>query len=331
MIEVSNVSKVYRRNIKDPGLKGAVKNLFHSVWVEQVAVDHASFHMSEGQALACIGENGAGKSTLIKMMIGILTPTEGEIKVNGKNPRRSGHDYLRSIGVVFGQKSNLWTDIPVIESYNAICTLYKLDKANFQRNLDMVVELLDLSMILATPARKLSLGQRMKADIGLVFLHNPKILFLDEPTIGLDINVKHTIRTFLRQMNQEQGINIFLTSHDLDDIDEICKDAIVISKGKIIYDGTLDHLKHSYVKQKVVKVIGRIKNDVRLLLPEASINTEGMTTTINYEIEKYSSEQIIHAISSAFMIEDITIQEPGIDEVISKIFLKESIIYENSI
>lgn len=253
MIEVMNVRKIYRTNIKKPGLKGAVENLFHSEWVEKDAIDDVSFRIREGQALACIGENGAGKSTLIKMMIGILTPTEGEIKVYGKSPRQAGNEYLHKIGVIFGQKSNLWTDIPVIESYEAVKTLYKLDKQMYRKNFDMVVELLDLVPILESPARKLSLGQRMRADIGMVFLHGPELLFLDEPTIGLDINVKQTIRGFLRQMNQEKGVSIFLTSHDLDDIDEICEDTIVLSGGRLIFDGSLTDLKNTYVKKQIVQ------------------------------------------------------------------------------
>ena len=223
MIEARELEKVYKVNHKQPGLKGAFANLFHAKWEQKVAVDGLTFQMEQGRALACIGENGAGKSTLIKMMIGILTPTAGEIRVFGTDPRRGGRGYLRRIGVVFGQKTNLWTDIPVIESYQAVKTLYRLDEGMFRKNYDRVVELLALQPLLSVPARKLSLGQRMRADIGMVFLHSPELLFLDEPTIGLDINVKHTIRTFLRQMNEETGTGIFLTSHDLDDIDEICE------------------------------------------------------------------------------------------------------------
>ncbi len=307
--------------MKKPGLKGAIENLFHSEWREKAAVDDISFHVEEGKALACIGENGAGKSTLIKMMIGILTPTAGEIKVFGQNPRKAGTEYLRNIGVVFGQKSNLWTDIPVIESYQAVKTLYKLDKNSFQSNYEMVVELLDLEPILSSPARKLSLGQRMRADIGMVFLHNPKLLYLDEPTIGLDINVKHTIRAFLRRMNQEKGISIFLTSHDLDDIDEICDDAIVLSKGKVVYDGTLDNLKHRFVRDKMVQVTGRRKKNPEELLPRARISVEGRITKIVYHTEDYSSEQVLSAVLQSFETSDITIQEPDIDEVVSRIFL----------
>lgn len=320
MIKAQNLSKIYKINSKKAGLKGAIENLFHAEWTRKVAVDGLSFHMEEGKALACIGENGAGKSTLIKMMIGILTPTSGEIRVFGQDPRRGGREYLRRIGVVFGQKSNLWTDIPVIESYQAVKTLYKLDPDMFRRNYDRVVELLDLEALLSVPARKLSLGQRMRADIGMVFLHSPELLFLDEPTIGLDINVKHTIRTFLRQMNQETGTGIFLTSHDLDDIDEICDDAIVISEGKLIYDGTLEQMKHRFVQDKMIQVVGKQERDIRSLLPAARIGREGRVTRIVYPIQEYSSAEVLAAVSGCFAIEDITIQEPDIDEVVSRIF-----------
>ena len=319
MIEVKDLKKIYRVNVKKPGMRGAVQNLFHSEWMEKTAIGGISFQAQEGQALACIGENGAGKSTLIKVLIGILTPTAGEVRVFGKDPRKA---YLREIGVVFGQKSNLWIDIPVIESYHAVQTLYRLDRQAFQRNLDQIVELLELEPLLSSPARKLSLGQRMRADIGMVFLHEPKLLFLDEPTIGLDINVKHTIRTFLRRMNQEKGTGILLTSHDLDDIDEICDDAVVLSKGKLIYDGTLDQLKHQYVTEKMVRVTGREREEIRLLLPEARITAEGRTTKVVYQPQQYSSEEVLHAVTRAFEIEDITIQEPDIDEVVSRIFQK---------
>lgn len=326
MIEAQNLRKIYKINNKKAGLKGAFENLFHSEWTEKAAVDDLSFHMETGKALACIGENGAGKSTLIKMMIGILTPTSGEIRVFGQNPRKGGRKYLRRIGVVFGQKSNLWTDIPVIESYHAVKTLYKLDGEIFRRNYDRVVELLDLGAILPVPARKLSLGQRMRADIGMIFLHSPELLFLDEPTIGLDINVKHTIRTFLRQMNQETGTGIFLTSHDLDDIDEICNDAIVISRGKLIYDGTLDHMKHKFVQDKMIQVVGKQERDIRGFLPAARVSMEGRIAKIVYPVLEYSAAEVLAAVSECFVIEDITIQEPDIDEVVSRIFEGEGTV-----
>ncbi len=326
MIEARELRKVYKVNHKQPGLKGAFANLFHAEWEQKVAVDGLSFQMEQGRALACIGENGAGKSTLIKMMIGILTPTAGEIRVFGADPRRGGRGYLRRIGVVFGQKTNLWTDIPVIESYQAVKTLYRLDERMFRKNYDRVVELLALQPLLSVPARKLSLGQRMRADIGMVFLHSPELLFLDEPTIGLDINVKHTIRTFLRQMNEETGTGIFLTSHDLDDIDEICDDAIVLSGGRLIYDGTLDQLKHRFVQDKMIQVTGKQERDIRSLLPLARIIMEGRVVKIVYPVREYSSAEVLAAVSGCFAIEDITIEEPDIDEVVSRIFAGEGML-----
>ncbi len=323
MIKAQNLRKVYKINVKQSGLRGAFGNLFHSEWVEKVAVADLSFQMKEGSALASIGENGAGKSTLIKMMIGILTPTAGQIRVFGEEPRKAGRDYLRRIGVVFGQKTNLWTDIPVIESYQAVKTLYRLEEKAFRQNYDRVVELLTLQSLLSVPARKLSLGQRMRADIGMVFLHSPELLFLDEPTIGLDINVKHTIRTFLRQMNRETGTGIFLTSHDLDDIDEICDDAVVLSGGRLIYDGTLEQLKHRFVQDKMIQVVGKQEGDIRSRLPLSKISVEGRVTKIVYPVREYSSAEVLAAVSACFAIEDITIEEPDIDEVVSRIFAGE--------
>ena len=323
MAEVNHVKKIYRLNIKEPGIKGAFRNLAHAKWTEKTALDDISFQMKEGQALACIGENGAGKSTLIKIMIGILTPTAGDVTVYGGHPRESGKEYLRKIGVVFGQKSNLWTDLPVEESYQAVKTLYRLDPGEYKKNYDMIVQLLELAPILSSPARKLSLGQRMKADSGMAFLHSHRLLYLDEPTIGLDINIKHTIRSFLRQMNQEKGVSIFLTSHDLDDIDEICDDAIVLSGGKLFYNGSLDALKQQYVHERSIRVTGVQKSDIRKYLPDARISREGRVTRIDYPMQAYGAETVLNAVSQAFDIEDISIQAPDIDTVVSHIFSRE--------
>ena len=320
LINVENLSKIYRTNVKEPGLKGAFKSLVHTEWKEKIAINDISFTMQEGESLACIGENGAGKSTLIKMLVGILTPTSGTTKVYGQSPMEHRKDYLRKIGVLFGQKTNLWIDIPVIESYNAVKVLYKLDAGEFKKNVDTVIELLDLAPILSSPARKLSLGQRMKADIGMVFLHSPSILYLDEPTIGLDINIKHTIRQFLRTMNKEKGTSIFLTSHDLDDIEQICDTSLVLSKGKIYYNGTLDNLKTRFASKKVIEISGLMKKDIKTVLPDIDVFVDGRKARIEYEAEKYTPEEMLATISKCFAIEDISIQEPDIDYVVSRIF-----------
>lgn len=320
LIEAEGLRKAYRINRKEPGLRGTVKSLFRAKWEDKVAIDGVSFTMEEGESLACIGENGAGKSTLIKMLVGILSPSGGALRVHGRDPMERHEEYLRGIGVVFGQKTNLWWDIPVIESYNAIQVLYKLDKALYARNLEMVTELLDLGPLLDIPARKLSLGQRMKADIGLVFLHSPRVLYLDEPTIGLDINIKYAIRQFIRRMNREEGVSVLLTSHDLDDIDQISDNALVLSRGRVSYHGSLEELKNRYASQKVVTIAGSCLRNIVELLPSVEVTDEGRKTRIVYDARQYGSGEILRAVSECYDIEDITIQEPGIDYVVAQIF-----------
>jgi ABC-2 type transport system ATP-binding protein len=319
LIKVDNLTKIYRQKTKQPGLKNAVKSLVKTEWIEKKALDNISFSMTEGESLACIGENGAGKSTLIKLLVGILTPTSGNVRVYDQDPMNHHERYLRKIGVIFGQKSNLWTDIPVIESYNAIQVLYKLDKSLYEKNIKMVTELLELEPILNFPARRLSLGQRMKADIGMVFLHSPQILYLDEPTIGLDINVKLTIRKFLRKMNQENGVSILLTSHDLDDIEQISDNALVLSKGRIFYHGVLDKLKDNYVTTRLISIKGDPVN-IEVLPENIEVELELNTTKIKFDTRNYTSAQMLEIVSRSFDVRDITIEEPGIDYVVSRIF-----------
>lgn len=320
LIQAENITKVYRTNVKQPGVRGALRNLMHAQWQDKVAIDAVSFTMAEGTALACIGENGAGKSTLIKMLVGILRPTSGSVRVYDQDPMAHHSEYLRKIGVVFGQKTNLWWDIPVIESYRAVQTLYRLDKSVFQQTMDAIIERLQLAPILQSPARKLSLGQRMKADIGMVFLHRPRILYLDEPTIGLDINVKHTIRQFIRETQREQGVSVLLTSHDLDDIDQICEDALVLSQGKVFFQGSLQTLKRQYASGKVILVTGEALCDPAQVLHGAKITTEGRRARIVFDAAVEASADLLQRISQCYAIEDITIQEPDIDDVVSKIF-----------
>jgi ABC-2 type transport system ATP-binding protein len=320
LIQAENLTKVYRQNIKQPGIKGALRSLVKTEWAEKTAVDHITFTMEEGESLACIGENGAGKSTLIKMLVGILNPTSGSVKVYGGTPMHHHEAYLRKIGVIFGQKTNLWFDIPVIESYRAIQVLYKLDINLFEKNMKMVTELLELEPILHTPARRLSLGQRMKADIGLIFLHSPKILYLDEPTIGLDINVKFAIRKFIRKMNQENGISVLLTSHDLDDIEQISDNALVLSKGKIFYHGSLSELKSNYATTRLITVKGPVTGDITTIASDIAVQPDDRTTKLTFDTRSHTSSEMMDIVSRYFDIQDITIEEPGINQVVSRIF-----------
>jgi ABC-2 type transport system ATP-binding protein len=326
-IEVQDLTKIYRLPVKEHGLRGAFKALVHQQYLEKTAINHINISLAAGEALACIGENGSGKSTLIKMLVGILTPTTGSVRALGGNPADHKESYLRQIGVIFGQKTNLWWDIPVIESFRAIRSLYKLSPSPFEDTLKMVTELLDLKDILNIPARRLSLGQRMRADIAMVLLHRPKILFLDEPTIGLDINVKYKIRAFLRKINQDEGVSILLTSHDLDDIVQVCDNALILSEGRIIYRGSLSRLQEMYVRRKVVKITGELRDDIRRFLPGVEVDTQGRITSIHYDYDAIPSSVLLEVINTCFDISDLTIQGPDIEEIVARIFSgKETVV-----
>lgn len=311
MMEINDLKKYYDYS-KKPFL--------FSKKVAQKAIDGITFSQKQGQAIACIGENGAGKSTLIKCALGILSPTSGNVRLFGEDPRHKKKYCMQKVGVVFGQKTNLWIDIPVIESYKAVKQIYKVDTDIFKRNYEMVIELLELKDIINVPARKLSLGQRMRADIGLVLLHGPDLLFMDEPTLGLDINVKHTIRKFLRQLNQREKTSIFLTSHDLDDIDQICDDAIVISKGKQIYSGKLGGLKNVYADTHIIKISGIKTGDILSCFPNIELTEKENQSIISWEKDIYSVQEIINGVFKMYDVADIEVREPDIDEVVSRIF-----------
>lgn len=314
MLQIEKLEKCYK--IKEK------RAIFHNTKSkeEKKALDGINIDLKEGQALACIGENGAGKSTLIKCALGILSPTSGSVRLFGEDPRRNKKYCMQKVGVVFGQKTNLWIDIPVIESYKAVKQIYKVDNDTFKRNYEMVMELLALKDIIDVPARRLSLGQRMRADIGLVLLHGPELLFMDEPTLGLDINVKYTIRKFLRQLNQQEKTSIFLTSHDLDDIDEICDDAIVISNGKQIYSGKLDELKNVYADKHIIKISGLKTGNILSLFPGVKLTEKENQSIISWDKSCYSVQDVINGVFRMYSVDDIEVREPDIDEVVSRIF-----------
>ncbi|MFM9282363.1 ABC transporter ATP-binding protein [Paenibacillus jiagnxiensis] len=242
-IDVEDLRKTFQVQKNREGLKGAFLDLFKREYREVAAVKDISFQIPQGEICGYIGENGAGKSTTIKMLTGILVPTSGRLKVGGYVPYEEREKFVRNIGVVFGQRSQLWWDIGVIESFQLLRKVYQVPEADFKRRLDELVERLQLQELLNRPVRKLSLGQRMRCELVAALLHNPSIVFLDEPTIGLDIVVKSEIREFLKDMNREHGTTILLTTHDLQDIEALCSRVIMLDDGRIIYDGGLDELK----------------------------------------------------------------------------------------
>ena len=243
MIEVKNVSKEFVSQKKYPGLKGAIKGLFSNEKVAKVAVDDISFSIAKGEIVGYIGSNGAGKSTTIKMMTGILTPTRGECLVDGINPSKSRKKNAQNIGVVFGQRTQLWWDLPLSESYTILKEIYDIPDDLYASQMEFLNNVLELQDFFDKPVRTLSLGQRMRADLGAALLHNPKVLYLDEPTIGLDAVSKLAVREFVQRLNREHGTTVILTTHDMQDISALAQRVILIGKGRILMDGTLDDIR----------------------------------------------------------------------------------------
>lgn len=245
MIEFRNINKTYRVAKRQAGFGNAIKALFSREYELVHALSNVSFTIGDGEMVGYIGPNGAGKSTTIKIMCGILTPNSGECVINGRTPWQERVAHVREIGVVFGQRSQLWWDVPVIDSFELVRDIYKVDEKLYKNNLDELSQLLDLGELLKTPARNLSLGQRMRCEIAASLLHNPKTLFLDEPTIGLDAVSKIAVRQFIKKLNAERGTTVILTTHDMQDIEALTERIMLIGKGKILFDGSLQNLKKS--------------------------------------------------------------------------------------
>lgn len=254
IISVTNLTKVYRNFDRRVGIVGAVQDLFDRRYREIRAVDDVSFSIEPGEMVGYIGANGAGKSTTIKMLVGILSPTSGSMQVNGLTPMKQRYEHARQIGVVFGQRTQLWWDLAVIEAFHLLQKIYRIPPEDFKRRLDVFIDVLDIGGQLHQPVRKLSLGQRMKCDLCASLLHNPRLLFLDEPTIGLDVAVKERIRRFIRAINREEGSTVILTTHDMTDIEELCPRLIIIDEGKILFDGATAEIKLRFGQRRRVVV-----------------------------------------------------------------------------
>ncbi|TBL69393.1 ABC transporter ATP-binding protein [Paenibacillus thalictri] len=325
-IDVHELRKEFQIQKNREGLKGAFRDLFKREYSRVTAVKDISFQIPQGEICGYIGENGAGKSTTIKMLTGILMPTAGDIRVNGYIPFKEREKFVRGIGVVFGQRSQLWWDIGVIESFHLLKKVYRVPDSDFKQRLDELVERLELQELLNRPVRKLSLGQRMRCELSAALLHNPQILFLDEPTIGLDIIVKTEIREFLKSINQRYGTTILLTTHDLQDIEALCSRVIMLDDGRIIYDGSLDELKATWGKGKEVI----IQFAERVSLEELKRLTAGLE--VAWELEnsltakafipqqKGSVSEVLARVVGGRQIEDIKIVETNTDDIVREIY-----------
>lgn len=260
IIEAHQLTKRFRVPLKSPGLAGALKHLVRPRSTERVAVDSIDVSIDAGECVAYVGPNGAGKSTTIKMLTGVLVPSGGKVHVRGLIPHQNRYQNNRSIGVVFGQRTQLWWDLPVQESLRLLGDIYQVPAERFARNMQTYIELLDLGPLLRVPTRQLSLGQRMRCDLAAALIHSPEILYLDEPTIGLDVAVKARLRAFLRQLNRDTGVTILLTSHDLGDIEELCDRMLMIDQGRIVFDGSIQQLKSLYGRSRTIRVVDRLCN-----------------------------------------------------------------------
>jgi ABC-2 type transport system ATP-binding protein len=325
-VDVKGLTKVFKIQRNREGLYGAFRDLFFREYREVAAVDHIDLQIPQGEICGYIGENGAGKSTTIKMLTGILVPTSGHLEVNGFVPYRQREEYVRGIGVVFGQRSQLWWDIGVIESFSLLKKVYRVGDQDYRTRLDELVETLEIGSILNQPVRKLSLGQRMRCELAAALLHRPDILFLDEPTIGLDIVVKTKIREFLMGMNQRYGTTVLLTTHDLQDIEALCSRVVMLDEGTIIYDGSLDRLKETWGKGKEV----RFRFTESVSLADLEPLTEGHTAEWKQEhpfeasVRLFQGElkvsELIGRIVQQFDVEDIQIIETQTDEIVREIY-----------
>ena len=258
-INVNHISKTFKVAKRQSGLKASLKSFFKRNYIYIEAVKDVSFEIEKGEIIGYIGPNGAGKSTTIKMLSGILTPDEGTININGLSPSKDRIKYVSNIGVVFGQRSQLWWDIPASDTFDLLKDIYKLDESEFNKTREQLIELLDLKNIVNIPVRQLSLGQRMRCEIAASLIHKPSILFLDEPTIGLDAESKIKVRNFIKKINKEMNTTIILTTHDMSDIEALAKRIILIGKGRILYDGNIKKLKEKYDNTKEIQIITKNK------------------------------------------------------------------------
>lgn len=321
MIQATALTKTYRIARPAEGRFSAIRSLFHTEYEEKRAVDAIDFSIEDGEIVGYIGQNGAGKSTTIKMLSGILVPTSGEVQVNGLIPHVDREAHLKNIGVVFGQKTSLWWDVPVIDSLRILKEMYQVDDQRFKKNLDTFVDLLDLSSFLNQPVRQLSLGQRMRADLAAALMHNPQTLFLDEPTIGVDVVAKERLREFILKINRESGVTTLLTTHDMVDMEKLVNRVIVISSGRIIYDGDIDGLRRRYGQERTVKIQFAGERP-SLTLPGTRVEPLGPSQlAVTFNQQDLSVGEIIARVNeSAATIRDLTIVEADIEQIVRDIY-----------
>ena len=317
------MSKRFKVNKRANGIPGMIANMFRPKFEYKQAVNDISFSIKQGEMIGFIGPNGAGKSTTIKMLSGILYPDSGEIVVNGYKPYEDRKEYVGNIGVVFGQKSQLQWDLPVIDSFELLKAIYRIPEDKYKKNLERFTEMLDMSGFINQPVRQLSLGQRMRADIVAALLHSPQIVFFDEPTIGVDVVGKETIRNFIRELNKEDNITMIFTTHDMQDIEKVCDRLIIIDKGSKIYDGKLLGIREKYGTTRQLDVEFVENYDVapieKVTIQELD-ELDGRKKRFIFENREVQIDELMNTLLSGYAIRDINISEPEIESLIRKIY-----------
>ena len=345
IITVSHLTKVYRQVVRREGFTGALIDLFNRRYREVRAVDDISFTIARGEIVGYIGANGAGKSTTIKILTGILVPTSGKVVVNGLVPWRERFRHTRQIGVVFGQRTQLWWDLAVIEAFRLLKEIYRVPEREFRRRLDLFVEVLDIADLLHTQVRKLSLGQRMKCDLAASLLHNPPVVFLDEPTIGLDVAVKQRIRKFIRTVNAEEKTTVILTTHDLKDIEALCPRLIILDRGRILYDGSQAGLLERFGRYRRLfmeldlralgiegdpaspEALDRVRKHLRELIESYQMRLRhrgGPIFSLSFDRTQISASEVLEAVLKSLPVHDLELREPDLEQIVRAIYERSS-------
>jgi ABC-2 type transport system ATP-binding protein len=320
IITVSNLSKHFKVARHQRGTSSALRNLLAREYRLVRAVDGISFEIEPGELVGYIGPNGAGKSTTIKMLAGLLVPSGGELWVSGRVPWKERRAHVINLGAVFGQRTTLWWDLPVIESLDLLQYIYKVPPNRFRHNMDEFRELLDIASFLDTPVRSLSLGQRMRADLCAALLHDPVLLFLDEPTIGLDVVAKERIRQFILHINRERGTTVILTTHDLSDVEKLCERVMIIDHGRLLFDGQLDALRERFGgKRELVVDFAQAYASVAVDGAQV-IDHDNARATYQFERGTITASELIGRLSASYRIRDLQVREPGIEETVRRIY-----------
>jgi ABC-2 type transport system ATP-binding protein len=322
IIETRDLRKVFRTVKRVPGPFGALRTLFSRAHEDRIAVAGASMTLEPGELVGYIGPNGAGKSTTIKMLTGILVPTSGHVRVAGLVPSERRKENARNIGVVFGQRSQLYWDLPLIESFELLRAIYGIPRDRYHRNLDEFVAILEMDDFLRTPVRQLSLGQRMRGDFAAALLHGPQIVYLDEPTIGLDVVAKDAITEFIARINAERGTTVILTTHDLAEVERLCQRIILIDHGIIIYDGGVERIKSEYGRfRTLVLHFSEPVSDPRLEGAEFA-GADGNSARFRFDRNRQRVDQLVRQASERYRVEDVNIEEPDLESIIRRIYVE---------